>query len=110
MSKFFDSRVRVLEMELKSKMELQLTDWVENLSNEQNRIGEQIRNFSEGILSNPLSRAVSVTSKGSSFRETFKASFRCFSKRNDSEDSSKHNLMHKTLRDLRASSGSGYFG
>ena len=51
MENFFTTKIRTLEVSIKNSMEDQLSDWVDNLQSEQERIGIQVKGFSETKLS-----------------------------------------------------------
>mmetsp|Transcript_7655 Transcript_7655/g.6782 ORF Transcript_7655/g.6782 Transcript_7655/m.6782 type:complete len:149 (-) Transcript_7655:24-470(-) len=113
MEEFFNTKIRTLEISIKSCLEFQLNEWVENLQNEQERIGIQIKGFSETKLSqNPSSKPKPNMAKGG-FRDTYKSSFRPILTQNfndDDSETSSQNIADKTLRDLRGDSrGSIYF-
>ena len=50
MKSFWEKRFKRLEGTIRTKLDLQLNDWIENLQKEQTRIGEQVRDFAEDRL------------------------------------------------------------
>ena len=48
---FFQERISKLQKDIRARMDMQLTDWVEDLQNEQERIGNQVRADVESKLS-----------------------------------------------------------
>lgn len=51
MLSFLNKRVRKLEFSIKTKMDAQLADWLDNIDSEQIRVGETIREYAQDKLS-----------------------------------------------------------
>jgi hypothetical protein len=51
LEEFFQARIKKLESEIKVKMDMQLSNWIDDLINEQERIGLQVRADAESQLS-----------------------------------------------------------
>lgn len=90
MEEFFQKQIREIEVNMRMKMEQQLTDWIDNLKTEQDRVGQEVRFYAEDKL---LKASMRISERpqaaNTSFRDTYKASFNQLNIINES--------THKTL-------------
>ncbi|CAI2373385.1 unnamed protein product [Moneuplotes crassus] len=111
MDEFFRSKIRTLEILIKNSLDSQLMDWIEDLQNEQERIGSHMKGMAESKLAQPSKKEKKIDINNT-FRDTYKVGFTTLlTKKTSSYDSeSSENFVNKTLRDMRGNTrGSIYF-